>query len=121
VQLKFEEKTGSRVVEGYGLSESSPVVDLGFGATAELVEVMVDGSTTVVHVAVTSSDERPADLSISAIDPRWTSTISSGAGGESVTLRWNDGRPPDDIRLRAVGSVMVPINGEFAVFLDDLQ
>jgi len=26
VQLKFEEKTGSRVVEGYGLSESSPVV-----------------------------------------------------------------------------------------------
>ncbi|MCF8034056.1 MAG: long-chain fatty acid--CoA ligase [Desulfarculaceae bacterium] len=26
VQLKFEEKTGARVVEGYGLSESSPVV-----------------------------------------------------------------------------------------------
>ncbi|MBU4277776.1 MAG: long-chain fatty acid--CoA ligase [Proteobacteria bacterium] len=26
VQLKFEEKIGSRVVEGYGLSESSPVV-----------------------------------------------------------------------------------------------
>ena len=26
VQLKFEEKTGLRVVEGYGLSESSPVV-----------------------------------------------------------------------------------------------
>ena len=105
----------------FTLSKSSSVVDLGFGATAELVEVVVDGSTTVVHVVVTSSDERPSDLSISAIDPRWTTTVSSGATGESVTLRWNDGQPPDDIRLRAFGSVMVPIGGEFSVFLDDLQ
>ncbi|NHZ70890.1 MAG: hypothetical protein GWP18_04545 [Proteobacteria bacterium] len=116
VSVSITEASAPYPIEiSFTLSESSSVVDLGFGATAELVEVVVDGSTTVVHVAVTSSDERPSDLSISAIDPRWTTSVSSDAAGGSVTLRWSDGQPPDDIRLRAVGSVMVPIDGDFAV------
>jgi len=102
---------------GFTLSESEPVADIGFGITVELLDVVEQGSATIVRVAVESGDTELANLSIVGAGPGWRSSDVSGDGGRVMVLTWVGGPLPDEIPLRTSGGAWLLIDGEFDVSL----
>ena len=101
----------------FSLSELEPVTDIGFGITVELLDVVDQGSATIVRVAVEPGDMELAGLVVVGAGPGWTSTGTSGESGRVVMLTWVGGPLPGEIPLRTEGGVWLPIAGEFDVSL----
>jgi len=103
------------------LSEAEPVVEIGFGYTAELVRVVEQSQNTIVQVQVTNADPSRTGLYLSGAGPGWGSDANDADLGGRTTLTWSGGAFPDEIPLRAADVLWLPIDGEFAVGLDGGQ
>jgi hypothetical protein len=103
----------------FALSRSEPVVEVLPGVTIELLNVAEQSTTSIVQVGIEATSG--AHLSIEGFGPGWRSAFFEAEGRPRVNLTWMSGAVPDEIPLRAAGTVWVPLDGSFPVSLEGLR
>ena len=120
--VRIEEAFANFAVEApFSLSEAEPEVEVYPGVTMQLINVSPQGDTTIVQVAIDIDDPDEAFFFVLGDGPGWRSANLEAEGRRRVNLVWAGGDLPEDIPLRASGSVWSPISGSFDVSLDGLR
>lgn len=101
----------------FTLSLDDPVVDVATGVAVELLNISDQGTSTIVQVGIELDDPELASFFVEGDGPGWRSSVFEAEGRLRVNLTWVSGELPSDIPLTAVGTVWVPIEGQFPVSL----
>ena len=104
----------------FALSTDEPTAGIVRGVSMELLRVSELGDTTIVQVGIDVDDPELAAFFVRGEGPGWRSAFFEAEGGPRVNLTWADGPLPDPIPLRALGTLMVPLEGPFEVSLEGL-
>ena len=105
----------------FTVSEAQPTADVAPGVTVELLNTSDQGTSTIVQVAIDLDDPELAGFFVVGDGPGWRSSFFEAEGRPRVNLTWVGGELPTEIPLRAQGSIMVPITGDFDVSLEGLS
>jgi hypothetical protein len=104
----------------FTLSVDDPVVDVAGGVSVELLNISDQGSSTIVQIGIDLDDHELASFFVTGDGPGWRSSVFEAEGRLRVNLTWIDGELPSAIPLMAIGTVWVPIAGEFPVSLEGI-
>jgi len=103
------------------LSDSEPVAEVVQGVTIALVNVVEQGSSTIVQVEINIEDTEIVDFFVTGDGPGWRSAAFDAGGRQRVTLTWVGGPLPSTIPLLVIGSLWIPIAGPFDVSLEGVR
>ncbi|MGI9666335.1 MAG: hypothetical protein ACR2N2_04425 [Acidimicrobiia bacterium] len=106
------------VQETFTLSEAEPETEVVDGLSVSLLNISVQGETTIVQVELDIENPDDAGFLVVGDGPGWRSAVFEAEGRPRVTLTWVAGDLPDEIPLQAIGTVWVPIEGAFEISLE---
>ena len=126
--LSLGDVEGATIVEAFmplaldvtfTLSQDAPVVEVHPGVTVELLDVVEQSTTSIVQVGIDATGG--ASVGVEGYGPGWRSAFFEAEGRPRVNLTWMSDTVPDQISLRAVGTIWVPLEGTYPVSLEGLR